>query len=65
MNLSEIPIQEHNLVHNVTAYYYFKSVLSFVWYKKQVLKLMQVHPKERLRRAILTASWFNAINVEY
>ena len=30
---------------------------------KQVLELMQMHPKERLRRVILTASWFIAINV--
>ena len=29
----------------------------------QVLELMQMHPKERLRRVILTASWFIAINV--
>ena len=31
----------------------------------QVLDLMQMHPKGRLRRAILTASWFIAINVGY
>ena len=30
---------------------------------EQVLELMQMHPKERLRRVILTASWFIAINV--
>ena len=30
---------------------------------KQVLELMQMHPKERLRRVILTASWFIAIDV--
>ena len=29
----------------------------------QVLELMQMHPKERLRRVILTASWFIAIDV--
>ena len=29
----------------------------------QVLKLMQMHPKERLRRVILKASWPIAINV--
>ena len=28
-----------------------------------VLELMQMHPKERLRRVIITASWFIAINV--
>ena len=27
-------------------------------YLQQVLELMQMHPKERLRRVILTASWF-------
>ena len=31
--------------------------------KVQVLELMQMHPKERLRRVILTASWFIAIDV--
>ena len=31
----------------------------------QVLELMQKHPKERLRRVILTGIWFNAINVGY
>ena len=31
----------------------------------QVLELMQMHPKERLRRVILTGIWFNAINVGY
>ena len=31
-----------------------------VW---QVLELMQMHQKERLRRVILTASWFIAIDV--
>ena len=33
------------------------------YYDEQVLELMQMHPKERLRRVILTASWFIAINV--
>ena len=28
-------------------------------YYQQVLELMQMHPKERLGRVILTASWFN------
>ena len=32
-------------------------------YTKQVLELMQMHPKERLRRVILTASWLIAMNV--
>ena len=31
----------------------------------QVLELMQMHPKERLRRVILTGIWFNAMNVGY
>ena len=30
-----------------------------------VLELMQMHPKERLGRVILTASWFNDINMGY
>ena len=34
-------------------------------YTVQVLELMQMHPKERLRRVILTGIWFNAINVGY
>ena len=29
----------------------------------QVLELMQMHPKDRLSRVILTVSWFIAINV--
>ena len=32
---------------------------------KQVLELMQMHPKERLGRVILTASWFDNINMGY
>ena len=32
---------------------------------QQVLELMQMHPKERPRRVILTEIWFNAINVGY
>ena len=35
------------------------------WLYKQVLELMQMHPKERLSRVILTVSWFNDINVGY
>ena len=34
-------------------------------YRIQVLELMQMHPKERLGRVILTASWFNDINIGY
>ena len=33
--------------------------------RAQVLELMQMHPKERLGRVILTASWFNDINMGY
>ena len=32
---------------------------------QQVLELMQMHPKERFGRVILTASWFNNINIGY
>ena len=32
---------------------------------EQVLELMQMHPKERLRSVILIASWFNAIDGGY
>ena len=32
---------------------------------QQVLDLMQMHPKERLGRVSLTASWFNNINMGY
>ena len=32
---------------------------------EQVLELMQMHPKERLGRVVLTASWFNNINMGY
>ena len=39
----------------------------FLWFVmgRQVLELMQMHPKERLRRVILAASWFIAINAGY
>ena len=32
---------------------------------KKVLELMQMHPKDRLGRVILTASWFNDMNMGY
>ena len=32
---------------------------------EQVLELMQMHPKERLRRVILTASWFVDVCPDY
>ena len=40
---------------------YLCRALKFIW--PHVLELMQMHPKERLCWVILTASWFNAINV--
>ena len=47
---------------------YFRFCMKLVFinrYTTQVLELMQMHPKERLRRVILTANWFIAINVGY
>ena len=32
---------------------------------EQVLESMQMHPKERLGRIILTASWFDNMNMGY
>ena len=46
--------------HENDEYYTLCIIRSFVL---EVLKLMQMHPKESLRRVILTASWFNDINV--
>ena len=41
------------------------SILWVMGYIKQVLEMMQMHPKERRHRVILAASWFIAINVGY
>ena len=46
---------------NMTCPHYHESLSLLV--NIQVLELMQMHPKERLRWVILTASWFIAIDV--